>query len=131
MTKEYATDEKIKSYIEKLSVSAEIKAVLFKLTKFTIKVGQTLIKIGKKVLEIVVMLASKYKNATLGLIIGALLTFLISTIPLLGPPLSGFLGSLLMLFGLGKGLWEDVKKDSPELAASITDAGVVFQPLNA
>ena len=91
MTKEYATDEKIKSYIEKLPVSAEIKAVLFKLTKFTIKVGQTLIKIGKKVLEIVVMLASKYKHATVGLIIGALLAFLIGAIPLLGPLLSGFL----------------------------------------
>lgn len=33
MTKEYATDEKIKTYIEKLPVSAEVKAILFKLTK--------------------------------------------------------------------------------------------------
>ena len=131
MTKEYMTDEKIKSYIEKLPVSAEIKVVLFKLSKFTIKVGQILLKLGKKVLEIVVMLASKYKHATLGVLIGALLTVLISTIPVLGPPLSSFLGSLLMLFGLGKGLWEDVKKDSPELAASITEAGMIFQPLNA
>lgn len=131
MAKEHATDEEIKSYIEKLAVSAEIKAVLFKLTKFTIKVGQTLIKLGKKVLEIVAMLASKYKSAALGIIIGALMTLLISTIPLLGPALSSFLGPLLILFGLSKGLWEDVKRDSPQLAASIAEAGVIFQPLNA
>jgi len=131
MTKEYATDEKIKSYIEKLPVSAEIKALLFKLSKFTIKVGQTLVKFGKKLLEIVVMLASKYKSATLGILIGALMTFLIGAIPFLGPPLSSFLGPLLMLFGLSKGIWEDVKKKSPQLAASISDAGMIFQPLNA
>lgn len=130
MIKEHATDEQIKSYIEKLPISAEIKAALFKLTKFTIKVGQTLVKFGKKVLEIVVMLASKYKNATTGLILGALLTFLISAIPLLGPPLSGFLATFLMLFGLAKGFWQDMKKDSPQLAASIAEAGAIFQPLN-
>lgn len=77
------------------------------------------------------MLAEKYKSATLGIIIGALLTFLISTIPFLGPPLSSFLAPLLILFGLSKGLWEDLKKDSPQLAASISDAGKIFEPLNA
>lgn len=131
MIKEHSTDEKIKSYIEKLPVSAEIKAILFKLSKFTITVGQTLIKFGKKVIEIILLLTSKYTNATLGVIIGALLAFLIGLIPFLGAILSSFLASLLMLFGLGKGLWEDVKKDSPELAASISDAGMIFQPLSA
>ena len=130
MIKEHATDEMIKSYIERLSVSAETKALLFKLSKFTITVGQALVKFGKKVLEIIILLATKYKEATLGVIIGALLTFLISIIPILGPILAGFLGSFLMIFGLGKGLWEKVKKDSPRLAASITDAGVIFEPLN-
>lgn len=130
MTKEYATDEKIKSYIEKLSVSAEIKAVLFKLSKFTIKVGQAFIKFGKKLLEIIIMLASKFENAAIGVLIGALLTFLIASIPLLGPALASFLGTFLMLFGLGKGLWDDLMKSSPQLAASIVEAGVIFQPLN-
>ena len=49
MTTEYTTEEKLKAYIERLNVSAEIKAMLFKFAKFTISVGQTLIKFGKKV----------------------------------------------------------------------------------
>ena len=85
---------------------------------------------GKKILEIVAMLASKYENATFGLIIGALLTFLIGSVPFLGGPLSAFLGPLLMFFGMGKGFMEDLRKDSPQLAVAITEAGTIFQPLN-
>ncbi len=130
MAKEYTKDEEIKSYIENLPVSAEIKAVLFKLSKFTISVGNTLIRLGKRLLEIVIMLGSKYKHATFGLIIGAFLTALISLIPWIGPPLASFLGPLLMLFGFTKGLWEDLKRDSPQMAADISEAGTIFQPLN-
>lgn len=129
MTQEYASDEALKGHIEKLPVSAEIKAFLFKLSKFTIKVGETLLKFGKKVLEIALMLARKYPNATLGLVLGALLTFLISTVPLVGSILSSFLGTLLMLFGLAKGLWDDLKKTSPQLVAAVVESGEVFKPL--
>lgn len=129
MVEEHATDEQIKSYIEQLPVSAETKALLFKLSKYTITIGKTLFKIGKRILEIVVMLVSRYKMATFGLILGALLTFLIGLVPLIGPPLAAFLGPLLMLLGLGKGVWEDLKKDNPDLAASIAGAGDAFSPL--
>jgi len=131
LSTEYTTEEKLKSYIEQLDVSAEIKAMLFKFAKFTISVGKTLIKFGKKVLEIAMMLAAKYKSTTLGIILGALLTLLISTIPYLGPSLASFLGPFILLFGIGKGLWEDIKRDKPELAESITDAEKIFQPLHA
>lgn len=129
MVEEHATDEQIKSYIERLPVSAETKALLFKLSKYTIMVGKTLFKIGKRILEIVVMLVSKYKMATFGLILGALLSYLVGLVPLIGPPLASFLGPLLMLFGVSKGVWEDLKKDNPDLAASIVRAGDAFSPL--
>lgn len=130
LAKEYTKDEEIKSYIEKLPVAAEVKAILFKLSKFSISVGNTLIRFGKRVLEIVMMLVSKYKNATFGLIIGAMLTVLIAMIPWIGAALSSFLGPLLMLLGFTKGLWEDLKKDEPQLASSIGEAGSIFRPLN-
>lgn len=131
MINEFARDEAIRSYIEKLPISAEIKAFLFKLSKFTLKVGETIIKLGKKLLEIAIMLVTKYKGATIGLIVGALLTVVIGIVPVLGPPLSSFLGTLLMLFGFTKGLWDDLKTRSPELAASVVEAGEVFRPLGA
>lgn len=130
MLKEYTQDEEIRAYIERLPVSAEVKALLFKLSKFTINVGGTVVRLGKKIVEVAIMLANKYKNTTLGLIIGAILTVLIAGIPWIGSALSGFLGPLLMLIGITKGLWEDLKKDSPQLATSVVESCAVFQPLS-
>jgi hypothetical protein len=129
MNKEYTTEAKVHRYIENLDVSADIKAILFKLSKFSIAVGKTALKIGKKILEIAIMLISKFKIATFGLVVGALLTLLIGSIPLIGAALATFLGPLLLLFGLGRGLWEDLKKDNPNLATNITNAGEIFAPL--
>jgi hypothetical protein len=131
MSQEYTINEKIRSYIESLSVSAEVKVMLFKLQDFTVDLGGKVIKFGKKVIEIAIMLASKYKMATFGLILGALLTFLIGTIPIIGDALSGFLGTWIMLLGFLKGLWEDLKKDNPDLSNSIIEAGSIFSPLKA
>lgn len=129
MKEEYASDQQIRSYIERLPVSAEIKAFLFRVSKFTITVGKTLIGIGKRVMEITMLLLKKYPNTGLGVILGALLASLIGAIPLLGTALAAFFGPLLILFGLGKGLWEDVKSSKPKLAGDIIDAGSIFRPL--
>lgn len=129
MKQEYATDVQIKDYLERLPVSAEIKALLFRIAKFTITVGNALVRFGKRLLEIAMLLVNKYPNAGLGLIMGALMASLMAAIPLLGPPLAAFLGPLLMLFGLTKGLWEDVKAKEPRLAGDILASEKVFQPL--
>ncbi len=129
LVEEHATEKQIISYIERLPISAEVKALIVKFSKYTIKIGETVFRFGKKILEIVIMLASKFQLATFGLLLGAFLTFLIGLLPFIGPALAGFLGPLLMLLGLAKGVWEDLKKDKPEIAASIVDAGDLFSPL--
>jgi len=131
MKKEYTTNAKLKTYIEQLPVSAEVKALLFKLSQFTVSISKTIIKMGKAILEMVFMLAAKYKHATFGILLGALLGSLIAAVPFLGPPLAAFLQPLMMLFGFGKGLLEDLKRDSPDIVRSVTEAGSVFYPLNA
>ena len=97
MKQEYTTNEKLKSYIEQLSVSAETKLLLMKIAEFSISVGNTVIKMGKKILEMVIMLASKYKHAAFGMLLGALLASLIAAVPFLGPPLAGFFNRCLCL----------------------------------
>lgn len=130
MKREYTRDEEIKSFIEQLSVSAEAKAIILKLAKFTVSIGQEIVKMGKIIIEMVIVMVAKYKHTTFGLIVASLISLLIAAIPWVGPALAGFLGPIMMVYGLGKGFWEDLKKDSPELASSITEAGARFQPLN-
>jgi len=129
MSKEYTTEAKVKRYIENLDVSADMKAILSKLSRFSITVGKTALKIGKKILEIAIMLMSKFKIATFGLIVGALLTVIISSIPLIGAALATFLAPWLLLLGLGRGFLEDLKRDTPDLSSSIIDAVEIFAPL--
>ncbi|WP_143711452.1 hypothetical protein [Magnetococcus marinus] len=129
LLKEYATDKQIKNSLEKLPIPAEAKAFMFKFAKCSITVGSTVINIGKKILETVLTLTGKYPHSTFGLIFAALLTFLISVIPGIGPILSSFLGPVLMLFGLGRGVWEDLKKDNISLADSIIKSAEIFEPL--
>ena len=129
MSKEYTTEAKVKRFIENLDISADMKVILLKLSKFSITVGKTALKIGKKILEIAIMLMSKFKIATFGLIVGALLTLLISSIPLIGPPLAAFSTPYLLASGLGLGLLEDLKQNSPDLSSSIIDAVEIFAPL--
>lgn len=131
MKKEYESKEKLKTRIEQLPLSAEKKAILYKLAEYSITVGKTVVKMGKKILEKVFQLAAKYKHAAFGLLLGAMLASLIAAIPLIGPALSAFFTPILILFGLGKGIWEDLKRVSPEMADSITEAGSVFRPLGA
>lgn len=129
MQQEHATDQQIKSYLEALPVSAEIKALLFRITKFTITIGNVILRLGKRLLEITILLVKKYPHAGIGVVLGALIASLIGAIPLLGPPLAAFLGPLLMLFGLAKGLWDDVKAEEPRLAGDIIASEEIFQPL--
>jgi hypothetical protein len=129
LTREYATDQQLKMYVERLPFSAEAKAILFKLAKLTVSVGERVVRIGKRILEIAIMLASKYRHATFALIIASLLTLLIGMIPLIGPILASILGPLMVALGLVVGVWEDLKRQEPKFAAVITDSGKLFEPL--
>lgn len=129
LTKEYSTEQQLRSHIENLPFSAEVKAILFKLAKFTVTVGNVIVNVGKRIIEIAIMLASKYRHATFALIVACLLTFLISMIPFIGPVLASFLGPLIALLGLAIGIWEDLKRDDPKFATVIVEAGSIFSPL--
>lgn len=129
LTKEYSTGQQLRSHIENLSFSAEVKAILFKLAELTVTVGNVIVNIGKRIIEIGIMLAARFRHATFALIIACFLTFLISLIPLIGPLLASFLGPLIALIGIAKGAWEDLKRDDPSVATAINDAGGIFAPL--
>jgi hypothetical protein len=130
LIKEFATEEQIQEKLDGISMSPEAKVLLAKLSSFSIQVGERVFRLGKKILELVLLLAAKFPSTTFALILAALVTALIASIPLLGPILSGFLGPLLVLFALGKGVWEDLKRSDSLLSEAIEEAMQLFAPLN-
>ena len=105
--------EKIKAYIRNLEIPAEAKVILTDLLKATINVGGRLYQIGRKVVEIAIILATRFPGITFALILTSLMNLLIASIPLLGPVLAPIVGPLITAVGLAIGAYKDIK--SPDL----------------
>lgn len=94
--------------IERLNVSADMKVILSSLLDTTIEVGGKLIDIGARVMAFVFELAKAYPGVTFGVVAALVLSFLISSIPVVGPLLSPFLTPLLLIIGIGLGALDDL-----------------------
>ena len=130
MAKEHSTDQQLQSKLDNLSLSAEGKAFLAKFLKFTLKVGGVAIKLGKKLIEIAIFVATKLKHLTFWMVLGAVVAFMVSMIPLIGPILIGFLGPIIMLGGLVKGFYEQIKSSDPSIVDIIDNSTKSLRPLN-
>jgi len=121
------SDGSIKRVIDNINVSADVKSLLYSFSKATIKVGECILKVGRKIIDFICQLYKKYPNATFGLIFGAIVGFLISSIPILGVVLGAIFTPLAIAFGLIGGLHEDIK--DKELARKIDEINANFSPL--
>ncbi|MCP5313166.1 MAG: hypothetical protein H6955_06400 [Chromatiaceae bacterium] len=131
MKREYATDQQLKAHLDKLPLPAEVKAILHKIAKFSIEIGKTIIAIGKRVIEIALLVAKKFPNTTLGLIVGAILTALLALIPFIGPALSSIIGTLATIYATTRGFIDDLRSSNPQIVEEINEAVSVFRPLGA
>jgi len=121
------SDQAIKKQIDNLNVSADVKSLLYSFTKATIKIGEAIIKVGRKIIDFICRLVTEHPNATFGLIFGAIVGFLISSIAVLGIVLGPLFAPIAMAFGLISGLSEDVKDKA--LARKIDEIKASFSSL--
>jgi hypothetical protein len=121
------SDQAIKKQIDNLNVSADVKSLLYSFTKATIRIGEAIIKVGRKIIDFICRLVTEHPNATFGLIFGAIVGFLISSIAVLGFVLGPLFAPIAMAFGLIGGLSEDVKDKA--LARKIDEIKASFSPL--
>ena len=126
LSEELLTDDKIDQYISNLDISAEAKLIISNIAQTSLRVGQHVVRVGKKIIEIVMMLAQKYPNTAFGAILGYLISVLISQIPILGV-LGTALAPLLVALGLTMGFIEDFQHNS--LARKVSEATAMFAPL--
>lgn len=121
---EHISLRRIKSYIRNLEIPAEAKVILDKLLNATVNVGGQLYRIGRKVVEIAIILATKFPAITFALILTSFINFLIAAIPLLGPVLAPIVGPLVTATGVVIGAYKDItepelRKRMEELVGSI------------
>lgn len=103
------SDEGIRIWISRLDISADAKSLLYKIAKTTIRAGQFVIKIGRKILDIVSFLLREYPKTTFGLIIGAVIGSLVISIPVIGFVIGPLFKTLIMVLGAVVGVYEDIK----------------------
>lgn len=128
LAEDKVTDARLQSFIDNLDLSADGKALISSILEKAIKVGEMVIRIGKRIVELVIMIANKYPKASFGLALGLLVGALIASIPIMGALLGAFVTPIAAAFGLMQGFSEDLKDQG--LSRKIAEATAMFQPLN-
>ena len=107
-------ERKLVQLIERTNLSADLKAILTDLTRFTMKIGGKVLAIGRKILSFVFDLVKAFPGIAMGAIAALVVTALVAGIPLLGPQLSALLGPLLLALGIGAGALKDLTNENLE-----------------
>jgi len=121
------SESKIKSTIENLNISADAKSALYAITNATVRAGRLIIKIGRKILDIVIETLKKFPNASFGLVLGGIMGILVASVPFIGAILAPFLTPLAMIYGFVVGMKQDV--NDKNLANAIAAANAQFAHL--
>ena len=115
------SEEALKRRLDKLSLSADAKSVLFTIVKTTIKVGSMIVRIGRKVLDVIFNILTEFPKATMGAIFGAVLGQLVIAIPIAGLVFGPFIAPLAIAIGFAMGGMQDFSNQALErrIAASV------------
>ena len=122
------SDEGIKKLINALNISADSKSLLYTLSKATIRVGEYIIKIGRKILDAVCHVFLEFPMTTFGTVFGGIVGTLISSVPIIGQLLGPIVTPILMALGLVGGLAMDIQDKLLERKISLAVA--TFSPLS-
>jgi len=108
-TQDIVPKDKVISAVQNLDIPAEAKAILVKLVDLTVTVGNRVLAIGKRILELTLYILREFPNAAAGLVIGAVIGFAFNFIPVLGSFISSIVTPLFAALGLAVGFWRDLQ----------------------
>ncbi len=121
------SDEQVRHAIDRMNISADAKALLYSFSKTTIRAGKMILKIGRKIIDILFSLMKAFPNLTFGIIFGLVVGALISAIPLIGIALGGLATHIAVAFGVVLGAKADF--ESGGLGKRIEAVLAEFAPL--
>lgn len=122
-------EDQIRSSIDQMNVSADIKSLLHSFSKTTIRAGRAILKIGRKIIDFIFSLMKTFPYITFGVIFGLVAGMLIASIPLFGIVLGGLVTKLAVLFGFVLG--SKTEFDSGDLGQRVESLIAEFAPLRA
>ena len=125
--KERIGEKKLRSYLDGLGLSEDNKVIINELSDVALTVGGQSIKLGRRIVDIAVVLQIQFPRATFGLIVGLVVSILITAIPILGSVLGGIITPIAVAAGVGLGFVADIQNN--KLYRKITDATALFDPL--
>lgn len=102
------SEDALKKRISALAISADAKSVLFTVAKTTIRVGHVVIKIGRKVLDIITKILADFPMASTGAVFGAIFGYLVTSVPIIGFVFGPFVGTLAIALGFAVGAIQDL-----------------------
>ena len=123
------TDAQILRRIESLDVSADVKALLSDLLRLATQVGEAVLRVGRKILDFVLTMIRQFPALSFAVVIAAVLTLLVSMVPLLGGILASILGPLLIALGVAGGAALEIQ--TGDLRERVARFAARFQPLAA
>ena len=107
---------KIKSFLDNSDLSADLKALLYDVAKVSVKIGEAVVAIRRRIFEIASILGSKFPNLTIGTLVGltvaAVISSTLGTVPVIGVGLAAILSKLVVLLGVGKGFIDDLRNNA-------------------
>lgn len=103
------SEAQLKQLIDRLPVSADVKAMIFAFSKTTIRVGRQVINLGRKLLDLVMDTLRQFPNTAFGVLFGLIVGFLIGAIPIIGMVLGPLFTPITVALGLVGGMLEDLK----------------------
>ena len=123
------SDAQILRGIESLSVSADAKALLADLLKLATRVGQTLLLVGRKIIDFALSLARAFPHLGFAALMALVLTALVAMVPFIGMALASVLGPLALALGVAVGGAMDFQ--SPDLDSRVREFASGFSGLGA
>ena len=118
------SDAQILRQIESLSVSADAKALLADLLKLATGVGQSVLRLGRKIIDFVLSLVRAFPHMGLAAVVAVVVSALIAMVPFIGLALASVFGPLALVLGIVLGGAAEFQ--SPDFESRVRDFAAGF-----
>lgn len=100
---------KIADALDRMSLSADTKALLMDLAAVTVKAGEFVVNLGRKILTLALAVVQAFPGTIFGTVVAVVVAALIAGFPVIGAAIAVFLKPLLVTYGLTVGALSDLR----------------------